>query len=387
MVANEPSGDQLGASLIQALQECIPDIHFEGVGGPRMQAAGCHSLVPMEQLSVMGLVEVVRHLPRLWRIRRGLARHFLAHPPHVFVGIDAPDFNLRLEEWLHRAHIPTVHYVSPTVWAWRPGRVRAMRRSLDLMLSVFPFEVAFLERHRVPVRYVGHPLAEEIPLEHDRAGARARLGLPAHRTVLAVLPGSRVSEVQRLARVFLETAQWCLERRPQLHFVIPLVNAPIRALVEAAWQAVDPQLPVTLVDGNSRDVLTAADLVLTASGTATLEALLHQRPMVVAYRLNPLTYWLATRLKLVKVPYVALSNLLVGEALAPELLQDACRPAGLGEALLSFLDNPERMRQIQERYRQVHQGLRCDSRHRAAEAVLGVMGLWSEVGHHESGAS
>jgi lipid-A-disaccharide synthase len=374
IVANEPSGDQLGAGLIRGIREQVPEVQFEGVAGPQMQAAGCHSLLPMEALSVMGLVEVVRHLPRLLRIRRDLARHFLAHPPHVFIGIDAPDFNLGLERRLHRAHIPTVHYVSPTVWAWRPGRVRTIRRSLDLMLSVFPFESTFLERHQVPVRYVGHPLAEEIPMDPDRAGARTALGLSAQHPVLALLPGSRMSEVRLLAQVFLEAARYCLERHPQLRLVTPLVNAKIRALVEEAWRAVDPTLPLTLVDGNSRTVLAAADLVLTASGTATLEALLHKRPMVVAYRLHPITYRLVTTLKLVKVPYVALANLLAGEALAPELLQDACRPADLGQALLTLFDNPQRVSYIQERYRQIHQDLRCDSCYRAAQAVLELTG-------------
>jgi lipid-A-disaccharide synthase len=253
--------------------------------------------------------------------------------------------------------------------------VRTIRRSVDLMLSIFPFEEAFLRQHQVPVRYVGHPLAEAIPLEPDRAAARARLGLPTDRPVLALLPGSRMSEVRSLADIFLATARWCLERRPQLHCVIPLVNAPIRTLVETAYHRIAPQLPLTLVDGRSHEVLAAADVVLTASGTATLEALLHQRPMVVAYRLNPITYWLATRLKLVRVPYVALSNLLAGEVLAPERLQDACRPAVLGRDLLALLDDPQRMANIQARYRQVHQVLRCDARQRAAAAILELVRL------------
>jgi lipid-A-disaccharide synthase len=372
VVANEPSGDQLGAGLIHAIRELAPNSSFEGVAGPLMQAAGCNSLLPMEQLSVMGLVEVVHHLPRLLRTRRHLVKHFLAHPPNVFIGIDAPDFNLGLEQQLRRAKIPTVHYVSPTIWAWRPQRVHTIRRSTDLTLSIFPFEVPLLEAQGIPVCYVGHPLAEAIPITPNQAEARTSLGLPAAQPIFALLPGSRVGEVQLLAEIFLKTASWCCKQRPRLHCVIPLVNTTIRNLVETAWQSVAPEIPLTLVDGNSHRVLAAADLVLTASGTATLEALLHKRPMVVGYRLNPLTYWLAKNLNLVKVPYIAMSNLLADEELAPELLQDSCQPEILGHAILKLLDDPQHMDYIRQRYTTIHQELRCNSSHRAAKAVLNL---------------
>jgi lipid-A-disaccharide synthase len=375
IVANEPSGDLLGAGLIQAVRERLPGARFEGVGGPQMLAEGCRSLLPMEELAVMGLVEVLSHLPRLLAIRRRLVRHFLSRRPSVLVGIDAPDFNLGLERRLRRVGIPTVHYVSPTVWAWRPGRVRHIRRSTDLLLSIFPFEVPFLERHGVPVRYVGHPLADLVPLEPDRVGARARLGLPREGLLVAVLPGSRLGEVRLLAREFLEAADWCRQRRPQLRFITPLVSRPIRELVEQTLRELGIGLPITLVDGSSHDCLAAADLVLTASGTATLESLLYRRPMVVGYRLHPLTYRLAAGLRLVKVPYVALANLLAGEELAPELLQDACRAPRLGQALLGLLEDPQRVAQIQVRYGEIHLGLRCDSSRRAAEAVLDLLAL------------
>jgi lipid-A-disaccharide synthase len=380
IVANEPSGDQLGAALIRSIRERRPEARFEGVGGPRMLAAGCASLVPMERLSVMGLVEVLRHLPELLAIRRRLAAHFLARPPDVFVGVDAPDFNLGLEARLRRAGIKTVHYVSPTVWAWRPGRVKTIRRAVDLMLSIFPFETEFLCRRGVRAEYVGHPLAFEIPLQPDAAGARERFGLSPEVEVIAVLPGSRIGEVEALAPVFVEAARWCLERRPGLRFLAPLVSPPIRGRFEAILRARAPRLPIGLVDGDSRSVLAAADLVLTASGTATLEALLHKRPMVVAYRLHPVSYALAKGLRLVKVPYIALANLLAGEPLAPELIQGACRPERIGRALLGFLEDPERMAAVRSRYLAVHESLRTGTPARAAEAVLdlaGAGGGWS----------
>lgn len=373
IVANEPSGDQLGAGLIQAIRGRCPDARFEGVAGPLMLAQGCSSRVPMERLSVMGLVEVLRHLPELLGIRRQLAEHFLAHPPDVFIGVDAPDFNLGLERRLRAACIPTVHYVSPTVWAWRSGRVKTIRRSVDLMLSIFPFEAAFLEQHQVPVRYVGHPLAEAIPLEVDQAVARQALGAAADATLIALLPGSRVSELETLADTFIETARWCLERRPRLRFITPLVNSRLRERFEASLRGVAPDLPIQLVDGRSREVLAAADLVLTASGTATLEALLHKRPMVVGYRVNALTYWIAKTFRLLKVPYVAMANLLAGEELAPEHLQYQCRPDVLGPSLLALLDDPQRMARIRQRYGEIHASIRRASAAEAAEAVLDLV--------------
>jgi len=370
IVANEPSGDLLGAALIRALRARRPELRFVGVAGPRMQEAGCETLYAMERLSVMGLTEVLAHLPELLGIRRGLRRHFEQRPPAAFIGIDAPDFNLGLEQRLRACGIPTVHFVSPTVWAWRPGRVKQIRSAVDLMLSIYPFEEAFLHQQRVPVRYVGHPMADEIPLRVDRETARAALGLDHSGPVIAILPGSRRAEVQRLGPPFLKTASWCLQRRGDLRVVIPVVNAELRRMLEAFIEQATPGLPVTLIDGRSREVIAASNLVLTASGTATLEALLLKRPMVVAYKVHPLTYQLAKRLRLVKVPHVAMANLLAGEPLAPELIQGRCRVEWLGPALLSLLAAPDRIAAIEDRYTRIHANLRHDAAAAAAEAVL-----------------
>ncbi|WP_041446996.1 lipid-A-disaccharide synthase [Thiocystis violascens] len=374
IVANEPSGDLLGAALIRELREMLPDARFVGVAGPRMQEVGCETLFAMERLSVMGLTEVLGHLRELLGLRAELRRYFLAHRPAVFIGVDAPDFNLGLERRLRASGIKTVHLVSPTVWAWRPGRVKGIRRAVDLMLSVFPFEETFLRQHGVPATYVGHPLADEIPLEVDRDAARARLGLSPAFPVIALLPGSRVGEMQRLAAPFIDAARLCLTARPDLRFVVPLVTAGLRARFEAELARRAPELPVTLVDGRSRDAIAAADCVLTASGTATLETLLLKRPMVVAYRVHPLTYHLVKRLGLIKVPYIAMANLLAGRALAPEFIQDRCRAERLAPALLDFLDDPERVAGIQDEYGRIHRELRRQAAREAARAILGLIG-------------
>lgn len=374
IVANEASGDLLAATLVREIRRQAPGARFVGVAGPQMLAAGCETLFEMERLSVMGLAEVLAHLRELLGLRRRLVAHFLAERPDVFIGVDAPDFNLGLERRLREAGIKTVHFVSPTVWAWRPGRVKGIRRAVDLMLSIFPFEETFLREHGVPATHVGHPLADEIPLEVDQAAARAALGLPRAATVVAILPGSRVGEMQRLARPFIETAERCLAVRPELRFVVPLVNARLRAMFVAELERTAPRLPVTLVDGASREALAAADGVLTASGTATLETLLLQRPMVVAYRVHPLTYHLVKRLGLVKVPYIAMANLLAGEELAPEFIQGRCRPELLAPAVLGLLGDPARVAAIQARYAEIHRNLRRGAAREAAAAVLRLVG-------------
>jgi lipid-A-disaccharide synthase len=374
IVANEASGDMLGAAILRELRLRVPDARYVGVAGPRMQAAGCETLVDMERLSVMGFTEVIGHLRELFGIRRDLARYFLWHRPDVFIGVDAPDFNLGLERQLRAAGIRTVHLVSPTVWAWRAGRVKAIRRAVDLMLCIFPFEEGFLLRHGVPARYVGHPLADEIPLAVDRAAARTALGLLAEGQVVAILPGSRAGEVEQLAGPFLRAARLCYQARPGLRFVVPLVNSRLRRAFEAAVAREARGLPLTLVDKNSQEVLATADVVLTASGTATLEGLLLKRPMVVGYRVHPLTYQLVKQLRLVKVPHVAMANLLVGRELAPEFLQGRCRPDLLATALLSFLDDPSRVATVQAEYARVHEGMRHNAAQRAAAAVLELIG-------------
>lgn len=373
ILAAEASGDLLGAGLMQGIRERRGDAVFEGVGGERMRAAGLDSWVPMERLSVMGLVEVLRHLPGLLRLRRELARRWLRDPPDLFIGVDAPDFNLGLEQRLRAAGIPTVHYVSPTVWAWRPGRVKALRRAVDLLLGIFPFEVEFLQRHAVPVTYVGHPLAREMPPEPDQAGARAALGLPPQGPVLALLPGSRCSEVQSLSPPFLGAVQRCLAEFPDLAVVVPLVNQRTRDAFERIRGEVAPDLAVTLAPQGARAALAAADLVLTASGTATLEALLSKRPMVVGYKLHWLSYAIARLFRLVKVDHVAMANLLAGERLAPEFLQGDCTSERLAPALLALLRDPQRRADIATRYRAIHAAMTLDTNRMAAQAVLDLL--------------
>lgn len=368
IVAGEASGDLLGAGLIAAIKQRHPDAVFEGIAGPQMIAAGAESLFPMERLSVMGIVEVLGRYRELLGIRRQLAAHFRANPPDAFIGIDAPDFNLGLERQLREAGIKTVHYVSPSVWAWRQRRVKKIARSTDLMLTLFPFEASFYEQHHVPVRFVGHHLADTIPLDVDRAGARRALDLPASGEILALLPGSRSNELHYLAATFIDTARWLRARRPGLTLVVPLVNPQRRAQFEAllAEQADPP--PLILVDGHSREVMAAADVVLLASGTAALEAMLLKRPMVVAYRLAAFTYWLAKRL--VKVDKVSLPNLLADEHLVPELIQHEATPGNLGTAVLNYLENPEAAAAINARFDQIHRDLRRNASDQAADAIL-----------------
>jgi lipid-A-disaccharide synthase len=372
IIAGEMSGDLLGAGLIRAIRERHPDAVIEGIGGAQMMAAGCRSLFPMEALSVMGLFEVLIHLPRLLRIRRTIVKHFLADPPDVFVGIDAPDFNLGVERRLKAAGIPTVHYVSPSVWAWRKGRVKTIARSVDRMLTLFPFEADFYRDNNVPVSFVGHPLADMIPARVAAAEARAALHLPANTPLVALLPGSRAGEVARLADSFIATVHWCARHRPGVHFAVPLANATTREIFVHALGRHVGDLPVHLIDGNARQVMAASDAVLLASGTATLEALLLKRPMVVAYRLSRFTFWLAKRL--VKLPWFALPNLLAGRALVPEYLQDDATPEALGAALLRCLDDTATRKELLDAFDAIHEQLRRDADHSAASAVLEVAG-------------
>ncbi len=373
VVAGEASGDNLGAALITALRARSPDVRIIGVAGPRMRAAGCEALADAEELAVMGLTEVLRHLPRLLKLRRGLITRFTAARPDVFVGIDAPEFNLGLAARLKAQGIRTVQYVSPQVWAWRQGRVRGIGEACDRILCLLPFEPPFYERHGIVARFVGHPLADQFPMEPDRGAARAGLGLPAGETVVAVLPGSRMGEVSRLAAPFAGAAAWLAARRPGLRFVAPMVNAAVRARFEAAWAQAAPGVPVQIVDGRSRDVLAAADVVLVASGTATLETLLSKRPMVVAYRLGAVTAFLLQRLGLVKVQHFSQPNLLAGREVVPEFFQDAATPEALGAAVLDWLESPERVAPLQATFADVHAQLRRGGADLAAEAVLELL--------------
>ncbi len=370
IVANEPSGDVLGASLIREIRARVPDAVFEGIGGPNMIAEGCKTLFPMEKLTVMGLVEVLKHLPELLKIRKTLLNHFLADPPDIFIGVDAPDFNLGLETKLKQAGIKTVHYVSPTVWAWRPKRVEKIKRAVDLLLAIFPFEEAFLKEHGVPVAYVGHPIADEIPLGADPDEARERLGLDSQYLYVALLPGSRMSEVEALSEPFLKAAKIIKQRFPDCRFLVPLINSRVREAFSNAVDSIQADLPLHLFDGQARDVMLASDAVLTASGTATLEGMLLKRPMVVSYRLNALTYWIVTTFNMLKIEYVAMANLLAGEEIAPELIQHDATPEALANAMIGILESPQRIAYIQETCARLHKTLKQNSGARAAQAVL-----------------
>ncbi len=372
IIAGEASGDNLAAGLIQAVRELAPDVVFEGVAGPRMLAAGCTGLYPMERLSVMGLTEVIRHLPGLLLMRRALRRHFLRNPPDLFIGVDAPDFNLALERSLRRRGIRTLHYVSPSVWAWRRYRVRKIASSVDCMLTLFPFEERFYREHEVAAVFVGHPLADLIAEQVDQGAARKHLDISHAGPLVALLPGSRVSEVRRLAVPFLQAAAWCHERRGDLHFIVPLANDACRAAFDAAYASLDTELPLTRLAGQGLEAMAAADAVLLASGTATLECMLLKRPMVVAYRLSALTYRLARML--VKTPFYSLPNLLSGKALVRELTQHEVTAGNLGRALLELLENPLQAAELAREFASIHRQLRRDANRSAAQAVLRLAG-------------
>ncbi|WP_278618533.1 lipid-A-disaccharide synthase [Ectopseudomonas oleovorans] len=363
LVAGEASGDILGSGLMQAIKQRHPGAEFIGVGGARMEAEGLKSYFPMERLAVMGLVEVLGRLFELLGRRRQLARDLIAAQPDVFIGIDAPDFNLGLELKLRRAGIKTVHYVSPSVWDWRQKRVLKIREACDLMLTLFPFEAQFYDEHQVPVRFVGHPLADAIPHQADRAAAREALDLPQDEPVVALMPGSRGGEVARLGELFLDAAIRLRALRPGIHFLLPCATPERREQLEQMLAGRD--LPLTLLNGRSHEALAACDAVLIASGTATLEALLYKRPMVVAYRVAPLTYRVLKRL--VKSPYISLPNLLAERLLVPELIQDAATPEALAQAVAPLIDGG----QVQtEGFDLIHRALRRDASVSAADAVL-----------------
>ena len=371
LVAGEASGDILGAGLMRALKLQHPAVEFIGVGGPLMQAEGLASYFPMERLSVMGLVEVLGRLRELLARRKLLIQTLIEEKPDVFIGIDAPDFTLTIELKLRQAGIKTVHYVSPSVWAWRQKRVLKIREGCDLMLTLLPFEARFYEEKGVPVRFVGHTLADTIPLQADRAAARATLGL-ADGPLVALMPGSRGGEVGRLGAVFFDAAERLMALKPGVRFVLPCASAPRRVQIEALLAG--RNLPVTLLDGQSHLALAACNAVLITSGTATLEALLYKRPMVVAYRLAPLTFWILKRM--VKSPYISLPNLLAQRLLVPELLQDDATPDALAQTLLPLIDDGEEQTLG---FDDIHRTLRRDASNQAADAVLTLIGQKQDV--------
>jgi len=371
-VAGEASGDNLGGPLITALAALDPGATFSGIAGPRMTAAGCAAWYPTDTLAVMGLAEILRHLPRLLRVRRDVINRLLAARPAAFVGIDSPEFNLRVAAELKAHGVPTVQYVSPQVWAWRQGRVRTIGAAVDLVLCVLPFEVEFYDAHSVSAVFVGHPLADRIPLESDRGSARSQLGLPPDAPIVAVLPGSRAGEVTRLGPPFAATVRWLAERRPELEFVAPMANETARRLFEQALAAGAPGVRVHVMDGRAQDALAACDAALVTSGTATLETALVNRPMVVAYRVAPMTGWLLRRLGLVKTAHFSQPNLLAGREIVPEFFQEQVRADLLGPAMLAQLERPDRA-QLEAEFREIHVKLRRNASERAAEAILDLV--------------
>ncbi|HDY7613387.1 TPA: lipid-A-disaccharide synthase [Vibrio vulnificus] len=366
IVAGELSGDTLGEGFIKAIKAVHPDAEFVGIGGPKMIALGCQSLFDMEELAVMGLVEVLGRLPRLLKVKAELVRYFTENPPDVFVGIDAPDFNLRLELDLKNAGIKTVHYVSPSVWAWRQKRIFKIAKATHLVLAFLPFEKAFYDKFNVPCEFIGHTLADAIPLESDKVPARELLGLEQDKQWLAVLPGSRGSELKMLSQPFIETCKKLQQAFPELGFVVALVNQKRREQFEQAWKEYAPELDFKLVDDTARNAITASDAVMLASGTVALECMLLKRPMVVGYRVNAVTAFLAKRL--LKTQYVSLPNILADTELVKEYLQDDCTPDNLFGEVSRLLEGDNH--QMLDKFTEMHHWIRKDADQQAANAVL-----------------
>lgn len=373
IIAGEASGDQLAAGLIAEICDRYPDAVVEGIAGPLMQAAGCRALFPLEKLSVMGLAEVLRHLPELLRIRRQVVAHFTANPPDVFIGVDAPDFNLGVEARLKRAGIRTVHYVSPSVWAWREKRAQKIGQSADLVLCLFPFEPAIYAKHGVAAEFVGHPMADVISLQTDPDVCRQALGIATDKLTLAVLPGSRISEVSRMGPLFLRTCAQLQQMQSDIQFVAPMATARIRSLFKTQQAQIAPDLPVTLIDGQAREVMGASDAVLLTSGTAALEAMLVKRPMVVAYRVHALTYALVRLLRLLKITRFSLPNILAGREIVPEFMQGRAKAALLAPAVLDCLTNTDSRQQQITTFTQLHEKLRTNTNVVAADAIFRLL--------------
>lgn len=371
IVAGEVSGDILASGLIRELKKKIPDAQFEGIGGPRMQAEGCVLLHSIDALSGMGL-EILERVPEILKMRRALAQRFIENPPDLFIGVDAPDFNLTLEQTLRRAGIRTVHYVSPTVWAWRRWRIHKIRRAVDHMLALFPFEESYYHQHRVPVTFVGHPLADAIPLRQDEVAVRRSLGLPTDRKIVALLPGSRMSELKRHADLFVETALWLHRRYPELHFIAPFASEQTRAAFELALDRRGARaLPLHLMLHGSRDAMAAADVVLCASGTVTLEAALIGKPMVVTYRVSWFSYLLIR--PLVTVPFYALPNILAGKKLVPEYVQSDATVDNLGRAVAQLLSDTKETNAMRRALKALHRTLRRGADKRAAQVIVKLL--------------
>lgn len=373
MVAGEASGDLLGSHLMEALQGVMPSVRFIGIGGPKMQAAGMQVLFPMEKLAVRGYVEVLRHYREIVGIRRKLRAQFIANPPDLFIGVDAPDFNLDLEQGLKHRGIPTVHYVSPAIWAWRGGRVHKIKRAVSRILALFPFEAPLYEKAGVPVTYVGHPLADMLADVPSRTAMREQMRVPKQARVFALLPGSRQSEVRQLAKTYIETARLILNKLPEAQFLVPLASRETRAIFEETqWRMEAQELPITLLFGHAHDAMIAADGVLVASGTATLEAALLKRPMVITYKMQGFSWWLSKRKKY--QPYVGLPNILAGKFVVPELLQEDATPENLAQALLNLVTDKLAVAELEEIFSDMHVTLKQDTAHKAAQAILPYLG-------------
>ena len=375
LVAGEVSGDILGAGLINALKLHYPNARFIGVAGEQMKKAGCETLFDMEELSVMGLAEVLKHLPRLLKRRKQVVETMLEMEPDVFIGIDAPDFNLTVEEKLKANGIKTIHYVSPSVWAWRQNRVHKIKRATDLVLAFLPFEKAFYDKFDTPCRFIGHTMADAIALKPNRTEACEKLGLDESKRYVAILMGSRGSEIQFLAEPFLKTAQLLKEKHPDLKFLVPMVNEKRQAQLEAIKANITPELELHILQGQARQAMIAAECTLLASGTAALEAMLCKSPMVVGYKMKPLTYWLAK--KLVKTEYISLPNLLANAPLVPEMIQEECNPDNLAWSLNHYLSNDveslKQKNELKHRFTDLHKLIQCDADAQAAQAVVDVL--------------
>jgi len=369
MVAGEASGDLLGSHLMAAIKQHMPEVRFIGIGGPKMQAAGMQVLFPMEKLAVRGYVEVLKHYREIVGIRRQLRERFLAEPPDLFIGVDAPDFNLDLELALKARGIPTVHYVSPSIWAWRGERIHKIKRAVSHMLALFPFEVPLYQREGIPVTYVGHPLADMLAKLPSRDAMREQMQLPKQIKVFALLPGSRQSEVKQLAAMFIETARLILKKYPDARFLVPLASRETRAIFEQEiYNCKAQDLPLKLLFAHAQDAMIAADGVLVASGTATLEAALLKRPMIITYRVPALSWWLTQRKRY--QPYVGLPNIMAGKFIVPELLQEDAKPENLAQALLNLVEDKQAVAELEERFEDMRATLKQDTAHKAAQAVL-----------------
>ncbi len=371
IVAGEPSGDDLGAALIASIKKTGIPIQLEGLGGENLIGQGCHSLYDMERISVMGLFEIAGRYFELLGMQRQIKKYFLENPPDIFIGIDSPDFTLPIEKTLHKAGIKTVHYVSPSVWAWRQYRLKYIAKSTDLMMTLFPFEEKYYQQHNIPVKCVGHPLANSIATHVDRSSARHELGLGDNKTIVALLPGSRGGELRRLTEPFLKACLICLEKNPELIFVAGLRDKKTCDLFSSIKRQVTPQLDVKLFEAKTQTVLAASNAVLLASGTATLETLLIKRPMVVAYKANWLTYRIV--MSLLKIPYVSLPNLMAGEKIVPELLQHDCTPQNLADALMLYFTDQEKTQVLLDRFTELHKELIHSDPDSAGNTILELL--------------